>query len=208
MLPDWMRVYSPDSSHVDIRPFNPLALIILLVPLFILHRRGKKAGYLLCFSLFFLYMWAVFAIVLCPLPVSCELAGSAGCTGGWDVDVNWVPSLFSGRFDLRSQQVYGNFLLGLPFGFGLPFLLANENATPRRMLGFGLGFALGLELAQFILGVLIFPYRSIDIDDVLLVFAGTMVGYGLLRVTAYGYRRLGWAGAAREKAERSSPPPP
>ena len=71
--------------------------------------------------------------------------------------------------------MYGNFLLGMPFGFGLPFL---ARLTHRRVTLLGLGFAAGIEVAQ-------------------LVFAGTLVGYGVLWRAARVYQRLGWAGGAR-----------
>jgi len=52
---------------IDIDTFNPLAFLFLAVPLFFLWRRGRGLGYLFCFSLFFFYIWAVFANVIFPL---------------------------------------------------------------------------------------------------------------------------------------------
>jgi pheromone shutdown protein TraB len=102
----------------------------------------------------------------------------------------------SGELDLRSEQVAGNFLLGVPFGFGLPFVVAGS--THRQMVVRGLGFAAGIELAQLLLGLLLYqaPYRVIDIDDVWLVFTGTLAGYGALLAAAHVYRRIGWGRGA------------
>lgn len=196
MAPNWLTaLFGPNVSAIDIYAFNPLALVILLVPLFFLRERGKSVGYLLCFSLFFLYMWAILAYTIFPLPVRSHDIEAIRYFR-WTSSINLVPGVFSDEFDIRSVQVYGNFLLGVPFGFGLPFVVAS---TPKRVLRLGLGLAAGLELAQFGIGLLVYqgPYRSIDIDDVVLVFTGTLFGYGVLWAVAHVYRRLGWAGGAR-----------
>ena len=96
-------------------------------------------------------------------------------------------------FDMLSVQRYGNLLLGVPFGFGVLFV---SSVPSRRVIPLGLGFALGLELLQLIIGLIYgFPYRVIDINDVLLVFAGVVLGYLALRITARAYQWLTGAGA-------------
>lgn len=202
MLTSWIRfIFGPDVRTIDTAPFNPFSLVLLLVPLFLLRRRGKSAGYLLCLSLFFLYMWAVFAYTICPIHIHPEYLDLTRHAVGWEnrFVIHSVPAIFSDNpegFDIRSVQVYGNFLLGMPFGFGLPFV---AHVTPRRALWCGLGFAAGIELAQFGLNVLFYQFceRTVDIDDVWLVFAGTLVGHLALRAAASVYRRLGWADGAR-----------
>lgn len=171
--------------------FGPLAFIALTVPLFVLRWRGKGVGYLLCFSAFFMYAWAALVYTIFDyLPTNLGQLEDIQHSR-WSACLNMTPAFLSGEFDPRNIQVYGNFLLGVPFGFGLPFV---ARTTHKRAIALGLALAVGLELAQLLIGLLIYhgPYRSIDIDDVWLVFVGTLFGYGSLWTSAQVYRHLGW----------------
>lgn len=196
MRPSLLELLSHGVFPYRIPDFGPLTFMVLPIPLFFLWRRGKSAGYLLCFSIFFIYAWKVVVItILDELPWDLQdlVFIQRRHFWGW---INLVPSFLSGEFDPRSVQVYGNFLLGVPFGFGLPFL---AYTTHKRAIVLGFGLGLGLELAQLLIGLVVFhgPYRTIDIDDVWLVFAGTLAGYGALWAAARVYQRIGWAGGAR-----------
>ena len=102
---------------------------------------------------------------------------------GRHVEVGLVP-LASIRDVLlhgtRFAQVWilgGNVLTLAPFGFLLPFA-APSLATWRRMAVAALLFPLGIELAQ--LGVSLalgYSYRVTEVDDVLLNFAGVLLGF-------------------------------
>lgn len=195
MSPSWPERVAETFRILDVVPFHPLAFALVPVALFLLRGRGKGAGYLLCFSLFFFYVCTVLTFTIFKFapssynPAVIELVS-------WPDSINLIPKLFSDEFDPRSTQVYGNFLLGVPFGLGLPFV---ARTTPGRAVLIELAFAAGIEVAQLLLGLLVFriPYRVIDIDDVLLVLAGTLFGQGLFLAAARLYRRIGWAGAAR-----------
>lgn len=178
---------------IDIGAFNPVAFLILAVPLFFLRRQGRGLGYLLCFSLFFLYLWAVFSYVIFPLRLDAEYIDMMRRDRAWAGQVNLAPLFFAPRFDVLSVQVYENLLLGVPFGFGILFI---SGVPAGRAIPLGLGFSVGLELLQLAIGLVYgFPYRVIDINDVLLVLAGAVLGYLALRATARGYERLTGAGA-------------
>lgn len=43
MLPNWALFLSPAGWSIDIEAFYPLAVVLLLAPLFVLRRRGKSA---------------------------------------------------------------------------------------------------------------------------------------------------------------------
>jgi glycopeptide antibiotics resistance protein len=177
------------------QPLHPVAFAVLPLLLLFLRWRGKSAGYLLCFALFFLYGWSVLTYTIfmfAPSVSGPDIFDSVR----WFEIINFVPAVISGTFNVRSDQVYGNFLLGVPFGVGFPFVAR----TSRRVaLLAGLGLATGLELAQLLLGMLVFrsPYRIIDIDDVLLVFTGSLAGHAALWIAALLYRWIGLAGGAR-----------
>lgn len=195
MTPIWHGLVGDVFRLLDVEPFSPFAFALLPVPLFFLRRRGKTAGYLLCFSLFFLYGWVVLTYTIfkfAPRSYDPEVIENVR----WSESINLIPKMLSSEFDPRSDQVYGNFLLGVPFGMGLPFV---ARSTHMRIVLAGLAFAAGIELAQLLLGLLVFriPYRIIDVDDVVLVFTGTLLGYMLFLAAAGLYRRVAWAGAAR-----------
>lgn len=197
MTPSWFEsLFGPPIFPIRIGAFSPLAFMLLPIPLLFLRRRGKSAGYLLSFSGFFLYAWAVLAYTIFDqLPASSDqLEMIRGRS--WAENIHLMPRFLSGDIALGSEQVYGNFLLGVPFGFALPFV---ATSTHRRVVLLGFGFAAGIELAQLLIGLLLLqgPYRVIDIDDVWLVFVGALSGYGALRVAALIYRRIGWEGGAR-----------
>src|SRR5262245_15775226 len=145
-------------------------------------------------------MWAVCAFAICPLPIDSAVIGDLRRTEHWSERLNLVPGAFlrSGYF-WHDMDVYGNFLLGIPFGFGLPFVVASKNSNSRGALMLCFAFAAGLELIQLAISLIFygFPYRSIDIDDVIFVFAGTLFGYGVVRAAAYIYRRIGWVRGSR-----------
>jgi glycopeptide antibiotics resistance protein len=194
MVPNWAKFLSePNGWNIDIRPFNPLALLILLFPLYLLQRRGKSTGWLISFALFFLYLWAVFAYAVCPLPIEASTVAWLRETQSWQHNVNLAPRILV-RLSAywNDVELYGNVLLGAPFGFGLPFLVAPRWRAPRPVLAMSFAFAAGIELIQLGIGAVFygFPYRSIDIEDVVLVFAGTVAGHGLLRLLASVYWHL------------------
>jgi glycopeptide antibiotics resistance protein len=198
---DLLREYflTDAGRYIYLHPFNPFAFGFVLIPLFLLRRRGKSAGYLVCAALFFFYAWAVCTYVVCPLPYEPEHIAWEREHESWRERINLIPTFFDGNFYLSKENVRGNFLLGLPFGFAFPFLTGPKNRTTRRALAICLAFGAGLELIQLLIGLLIYryPYRSIDIDDVLLVFGGSLAGYVGFRVVAQLYRLLGWTGGAR-----------
>jgi glycopeptide antibiotics resistance protein len=188
--PNWFdSLFGPPVLPIRIDTFSPLVLAALPLPLFYLRRKGKSIGYMLCFSVFFFYSWVVVSYtILDSFPHSLEHLEMIR-EADWSANVNLIPSLATGTFNVRSRQTYGNFLLGIPFGLGVPFLI---RSTHRRVLLLALALAAGIESAQLLIGYLICqgPYRVIDIDDVLLVFTGTLSGYGALWAVARGYQRL------------------
>lgn len=196
MLPNWALLLDSLGACIDNRPFNPLELVLLPVPLCVLHRRGKSAGYLVCFSLFSLYLWAVVSFAVCPLPIDPEWIEMYRRLNNWGNRINLVPTILVDHFRINDENTGGNLLMGMPFGFALPFVAA---VKPRRLFALAFAFALGLELIQLLIGLVIyrFPYRSVDVDDVILVFLGSLSGYGVLRVAAALYRRRGWSSGAR-----------
>lgn len=81
-----------------------------------------------------------------------------------------------GSDKLKAEQLLGNVLLTLPWGFLLPQILKK---TKHRVIPvLILAFTVSIEAMQLILGgILGSYYRMCDIDDVILNFFGGMLGY-------------------------------
>ena len=92
-------------------------------------------------------------------------------------DFNLVPTVFKlitgeltiGRWVLK-MLIY-NFLMFIPFGFFLPFV--SEKANNRSIWKVAVIVPIVVEVIQPIVG------RSFDVDDLILNFAGIVVGYFL-----------------------------
>lgn len=90
-------------------------------------------------------------------------------------DFNLVPTIFKlivgeltlGRWVLK-MLIY-NFLMFVPFGFFLPFI--SEKINNRRIWKIAVIVPVVVEVIQPIVG------RSFDVDDLILNFAGIVVGY-------------------------------
>ena len=118
-------------------------------------------------------------------------AGLAGAHGSFadvdnDGDLDSLAPLASIRDVLvrgtgfaQAWILGGNVLTLVPFGFLLPFA-APRLATWPRMVGAALVFPVGIELAQLAVSLLLgYSYRATEVDDVLLNFAGVLIGYAL-----------------------------
>lgn len=103
--------------------------------------------------------------------------GYSGCeldplfSGG----VNLVPTLIkvlTGEFTIGrwvQTMLAGNFLMFVPMGFFLP--LVSEKINKQNILKISIIIPIIVEVIQLIVG------RSFDVDDLILNFAGIIVGY-------------------------------
>jgi len=164
----------------------PIGIVLLVIPLIILWRRKHSASYLTCFSVFGIYL--VFALQQTFFPL--QIAGSY-------VDtmrqvplmsfVNLIPFYFGpfGTLNSASLTMIHNVILTIPFGFGVNFV-AQVRAKTVLWLALAVGF--GIETAQLAISLILrYPYRVIDINDVLMNACGVLIGYGIFRVFARLY---------------------
>lgn len=88
-------------------------------------------------------------------------------------NLNIVPIV--GLLGQDSYQIIGNLLLGVPLGFGLPFLA--PKLTRLRILAIAAASFTLIELTQLSIGVGIgFLYRVVDVNDVLMNVLGAALG--------------------------------
>ena len=199
-LPYWALFLTNDGWCISNQPFHPIEPLILIGPLIWLRNRGARVGYQVCFSLFFFYLWGVCNYAICPLPINADLIEWMSTVQTWDNRINLKPHLLLDLpFYWRDADVFLNVVLGIPFGLGLPFVVTRTNRAAKRAIAIHLAFAASLELIQLGISCTFygFPYRSIDIEDVVFVFVGALVGETIYRMSTVIYRRIGWQGGAR-----------
>lgn len=176
---------------IDSSTLRPVGILLAVAVLTYLRvSRRKDAWYLACVAVFSLYLVEVIGYTLFPLTFG---AGSMR-VGAWSSAINLVPLQgIGGR-----HQIVGNVVLGISFGFGLPFVW---RCRPRDVLKAGVVFAVGIECLQAIVTFLLrWTVRSIDIDDVLLNYLGVMIGLGTFLLVSLAYRQ----GAGTSAPSRST----
>ncbi len=98
-----------------------------------------------------------------------------------NIGINFIPfksiSEFISLTDspiLMIRNVLGNIILFVPIGF-LMGLLWEKWSKPKNVLLFSLLVPIGIEFIQLFIG------RAVDVDDVILNFAGLMTGFLLAK---------------------------
>jgi len=164
-----------------------LALMALPPALFCLRsRRGWSGLRLLAVAGFAFYFVGVAAFTIFPLRFDAEYLAQEGRATGIIVI---APFFLTSEAVMSSQQVLGNTLLGVPFGFGSWFLGAK---SLREVLAVGLVFSLSIEAIQLLISALgiAFPSRTTDINDVLLNMIGVTLGAWAYLLARACFRRL------------------
>lgn len=168
---------------IEFIPYPLLAgLGCLILLLFLLRRRGLRPAYLFSFTLFWLYLLLVASLIVFPI----QLPGNFGLRDSVSEifsHANLTPLAFGELFNLSPRVIFdnlaGNILLTLPFGFGINFL---TRLPARWILWLALAVGLSLEVSQLVVSMLIgITYRSVDINDALLNAVGVLIGYGCFR---------------------------
>jgi glycopeptide antibiotics resistance protein len=174
---------------LDFFPYPLYYGLAILVILLFLFRRKRSTSYRFFFTIFWLYLLFVVSLTLFPIPFLDKLSYRSP-VGEILSRVNLVPFDFGRLFENNATVVFelffGNILLTMPFGFGLPFV---ARFHPKSMLWIAVAAGFGIESAQLGVNLLLGgTYRSVDINDVLLNAIGAWLGYLLF---------LGFAGVYR-----------
>ncbi len=153
----------------------------------ILWRKQHRVTFLLCVSLFWVYVLLVLGVMFFPFQLPDDWPENISAQNAlWTLSrVNLIPfkfgDLFSASAGVITQELAGNILLTMPFGFGLPFLV---RVPARRILWIALIPGLALEGTQLLFGLLGMTSgygHSVDINDVMLNTIGALAGYGVFR---------------------------
>lgn len=158
-----------------------VALVCLYFVILLIRRRPgmvrNAAG-----SALAIYIIAAVRLFLLPDRYGPPLQGSMP-----SVDLNLIPfhsitdyiQHFSAGTAL--EEILGNVVAFIPIGFLVPILWRKFRA-PKKILLLSLLVSVGIETVQLIESLAVrYPVRSVDIDDVILNFAGGVLGYLLFR---------------------------
>lgn len=161
-----------------------VALPVLL--LYLGRVRHLSGGHLLAVAAFVTYLVGVATFTILPLRFDDEYLSAP------PFDPPIVLELFFlGRLEavMSPSQYLGNVLLGIPFGFLVPFVW---RVSLSRVLVAGLCFSLSIEALQWVATKLMvaFPSRAVDINDVILNTLGVLIGVAAFAVVRFGYRML------------------
>jgi glycopeptide antibiotics resistance protein len=186
--------------RLEFFPYPLFSGLGLLGILLFLLRKKRSAAYLFCFALFGLYILLVVSLTIFPIPLPDAVSSRSPVTYILS-HVNLIPFQFGQLFDLNPaiifQELFGNILLTLPFGFGLPFL---AHLKTKNIPWLAVAAGLAIETAQLIASIIVGGvYRSVDINDVLLNTVGALLGYALFR----GFARIYVAISKRIKFKQS-----
>ena len=171
---------------IDFYPY-PFWTGLLVLGLFVfIKRKNYTSSHLFSLFVFGFYILMVMGVTLFPIPiigwgsVSPDLKLSS---------INLEPFNFGRLFEHHSflilRELVGNILMTIPFGFGINFI---TKVRPRYYLPISLMTGLVIEITQFIFTLLfVVSYRSVDINDVILNFSGSLLGFVLFYLFALFY---------------------
>lgn len=154
----------------------------LLIVLIIVRKQKKSLSYLLCFSVFWIYLIAVTSVIIFPFPLR-----EGYLYPDFKQSINLMPFNFGSckMINLCLRNIYENILVTIPFGFGISFIAPLK---PRDFPWLAFLVGLAFEIIQLIIVFLAGPFRVVDINDVMLNAAGVLLGYSFYRIFRWFYK--------------------
>ena len=168
------------------------AIILILLPIYLLARRPWKrwSRREAAIAAFVLFIAALLVLTLegkYALPAEMLARAVERLKSG--EGINFVPFRSIVSYfrhygpDLFMVNFFGNIIMFMPWGFGL-VLLWKRNQKVWAVMAYSLVFTVFIEVSQ------LFVERSVDVDDMILNFAGSCLGAGLYFVLRRIFPRL------------------
>lgn len=173
------------NYKVDILPLFFIALIVFLA---FLKYRKRSLSYLICVFVFGTYLLYALSEVFFPMEITSSMGNHMreyyANWNHWDLYFNLTPYPFYespyGQDTGYLHNMMLNVLLTIPLGFGIHFI---RQVSAKQTLWLAIGVGLVIESTQLLISLLLrYPYRYIDINDVLMNMLGVLIGYGLFRL--------------------------
>lgn len=157
--------------------YRILIATIFLIFIVRMIRRKDGAAKIAAACLLMLYTIEAVGIFFFPIFYNAPICGNVTS------NVNMIPfHSIAGYFQHSSaetavKQILGNVAVFVPIGLLLP-IMSEKFRLPKKILLFSLLLSVGVEAVQFLeLLITHLPNRAVDIDDVILNFAGGSLGY-------------------------------
>lgn len=149
-----------------------ICFIILGFILLVLKKKYNKSNmYLFFFSVFAFYIMNVAKYTIFPIEIGTEWVEVLKESRTFSSNINLIPF----REQYLSQTLL-NVLLLIPFGFGLPYV--KKITTFKTLILAGFIFSMVIEITQLLISLTIgYPYRIIDINDIMANTLGAVIGY-------------------------------
>jgi glycopeptide antibiotics resistance protein len=168
--------------------FFPYPFLISLVAgfaiLIIFGVMGIPISRLVLYFVSWGYFLVVIGFTIFPIPIFTDLSGLQVSDQIALVfsRINWVPFYNWGGYIGRSQlfEIVNNILLTIPFGILINFFV---KLNWKNILWVSIASGLAIETSQFIMSLFFGPYRTVDINDVILNTMGSLIG-SLIFITA------------------------
>ncbi len=161
--------------------FKLCMLVAVVLPVYLLIRRPwtEKSVRAWVETAFAVYMAGLLALALeGEYRNPARMAESAAARIAAGEGINLIPFRTIGSFfrhfirDVFLINIVGNVVMFIPWGFGLA-LLWKKRQTVWSVLLYSAGLPLLIETCQLFIG------RNVDVDDLILNFAGGCLGAGL-----------------------------
>jgi glycopeptide antibiotics resistance protein len=172
---------------IDIKTIMPVIVLIYGWLIFYMWKKKQRSiGYILCFSVFFIYLLSVAHYTLFPIRLF-QYNDLIKEEVDWKNGLNFIPFCELKYSYLHSIQGWGNVLITIPFGFGLPFII---NVNLKSIMWKGTLFSISIEFLQFLENIFYlsgYVARRVDINDVILNILGVLLGYCLFCILSWLY---------------------
>jgi glycopeptide antibiotics resistance protein len=180
-----MTLYTENYGYSLTNYFIGLLIAILIIALI----RTRSLSYVICAAIFGVYLLFVIDNAFFPLHIRGNFADSMRAMP-FIFGVNLIPFRFSPYSELSSiiRELGLNLALLVPFGFGISFLFP---VREKHIVWLAPGVGASIEAIQLVISLIVgYPYRTIDITDVIMNTSGFLVGYAIFRLFVWWYLAL------------------
>lgn len=164
-----------------------VGIAVLFFILVVQRHRRQNPYYIFMFSAFWIYILLLLKETLFPIPLTKDLFADMRELVPFMSRVNLIPFNFGLFVSLKGILVTSilNIVLTIPFGFGVGFIV---RLRAQSFWWLSVMVGVGIEAAQLLISLSVnFPYRFVDINDVIMNSGGVWLGYGLFRIFVWLY---------------------
>lgn len=149
------------------------SIILIILCLWLKLKKNKSSMYIMFFIIFYIYLLNVIKYTIFPIPIF------SGLEAELTSRINIKPFV-----NMNSMEKILNIVLTIPFGFGISYVIKIKNKKKLGTIFFLIGTV--IEMTQLLISLAIeYPYRSIDINDIICNFIGAVIGYVIFKTASY-----------------------